>query len=350
MSDQNRRLRTRFTDLVGIEHPVIQEGLGPHKTVHLAAAVSNAGGLGTVSIPGLTEGVDEGSASMRRYIEEACELTDRPLAVNVPVGSAEGVVLPFSAAYVKAVVDAVADPAIAQRLKVITTSAGPPDVVRPLIEGSGLIHMHKVGGTRQALRAQADGVDVVLASGYEAGGHTHARPVHTFVLGPNVAQAVDVPVVLAGGIRDGATLAAALMLGADAVAMGTRFVASHDNPDWDPAYAQAIIAAGEGDDIVFDAIYGPSRALHSRGIDDLAAIVAAGTMDVHELTAWKDVRLIGAQRDGLLEEGLMPCGQVASAINDLIHVAEFVPGIVADAIAVLEGVSGSVVANEDVAE
>jgi NAD(P)H-dependent flavin oxidoreductase YrpB (nitropropane dioxygenase family) len=346
LSDQRQRLRTRFTDLVGIEHPVIQEGLGPYKTVHLAAAVSNAGGLGTISIPGMTEGVEQGSASMRRYIEEACALTDRPLAVNVPVGTADGEELPFSVAYVKAVVDALADPAIAARLKVITTSAGPPDVVRPLIEGSGLIHMHKIGGTRQALRAQADGVDVILASGYEAGGHTHARPVHTFILAPNVVQAVDLPVVLAGGIRDGATLAAALALGVDAVAMGTRFVASHDNPDWHPAYAERIIAAREGDDIVFQAIYGPSRALHTRGIDDLAEIIAANTMDVHELTAWKDVRLIGAQRDGKLEEGLMPCGQVASAINDLIHVAEFVPGIVEDAIAVLDGLRSAVVTAE----
>jgi NAD(P)H-dependent flavin oxidoreductase YrpB (nitropropane dioxygenase family) len=346
LSDHNRRIRTRFTELVGIEHPVIQEGLGPHKTVHLAAAVSNAGGLGTVSIPGLTEGVKQGAASMRRYIEEACALTDRPLAANVPVGTAEGEVLPFSAAYVKAVVEAREDPAIAARLKVITTSAGPPDIVRPLIEGSGLIHMHKVGGTRQALRAQADGVDIILASGYEAGGHTHARPVHTFVLVPNVVQAVDLPVVLAGGVRDGETLAAALALGAEAVAMGTRFVASHDNPDWNVAYAERIIAAGEGDDIVFQAIYGPSRALHTRGIDDLAEVIASNTLDVHELTAWKDVRLIGAQRDGKLDDGLMPCGQVASAINNLIHVAEFVPGIVQDAIAVLDRLRSAIVTVE----
>lgn len=346
LTDQKQRLSTRFTDLVGIEHPVIQEGLGPHKSVHLAAAVSNAGGLGTVGIPGMTEGLKQGSANMRRFIEEACSLTDHPLAVNIPVGTADGEVLPFSAAYLKATVDALEDRAIAARLKVITTSAGPPDPVRGLIEGSGLIHMHKVGGTRQALRAQADGVDVILASGYEAGGHTHARPVHTFVLAPNVVEAVDLPVVLAGGIRDGATLAAALALGVDAVAMGTRFVASHDNPDWHPAYAERIIAAGEGEDIVFQAIYGPSRALHTRGIDELAEIIAADTMDVHELTAWKDARLIGAQRDGKLEEGLVPCGQVASAINDLIHVAEFVPGIVDDAIRVLETLRSVVVSAE----
>lgn len=330
-------ISSRFADLVGIRYPVVQEGLGPYKTVRLAAAVSNAGGLGTVSIPGISEEPTTGAAILRGYIEETCALTDQPFAVNVPVGRAEnGEVLPFSAAYVGAVVDAVKDPEIARRLRVITTSAGAPAVVRGVIADSGLIHAHKVGGTRQAVRAQEDGVDVIVASGFEAGGHTHARPVHTFVLGPNVVAAVDVPVVLAGGIRDGATMAAALALGADAVALGTRFVASHDNTDWHPAFAQRIIEAGEGDDITFAAIYGPSRALRSRGIDELAAIVAAGTMDHVELTAWKDDRLIRAQRDGAVDDGILPAGNVSSAITDLIHVAEFVPGIVRDAIAALE--------------
>ncbi len=326
-------ITSRLGDLLGIRYPVVQEGLGPYKTVRLAAAVSNAGGLGTVSIPGLTD--PDGPAVLRGYIEEACTLTDRPFAVNVPVGrDATGRVLPFSAAYVGAVVEAVRDPAIARQLRMITTSAGAPAVVRDLIAGSGLVHAHKVGGTRQALRAQAEGVDVIIASGYEAGGHTHARPVHTMVLGPSVCAAVDLPVVLAGGIRDGAGMAAALALGADAVALGTRFVASHDNTDWHPAYAQRILDAAEGEDIVFSAIYGPSRALPSRGVDELAPL--AGTMGHDALTAWKDDRLIRAQRDGDVDDGILPAGNVSGAITDLIRVAEFIPALVGEAIAILE--------------
>lgn len=329
----NRTISSRFADLLGIRYPVVQEGLGPYKTVRLAAAVSNAGGLGTVSIPGITD--PDGPAVLRGYIEEACSLTDRSFAVNVPVGrDATGRVLPFSAAYVGVAVEAVKDPEIARRLRMITTSAGAPSVVRDLIAGSGLVHAHKVGGTRQAVRAQEDGVDVIVASGYEAGGHTHARPVHTMVLGPSVCAAVEVPVVLAGGIRDGAGMAAALALGADAVAMGTRFVASHDNTDWHPAYAQRILDTAEGDDIVFAAIYGPSRALPSRGIDELAVITK--TMDEDDLTAWKDDRLVRAQRDGAVDEGILPAGNVSGAITDLIRVAEFVPGVVDEAITVLE--------------
>jgi NAD(P)H-dependent flavin oxidoreductase YrpB (nitropropane dioxygenase family) len=325
-------IESRFAALLGITYPVVQEGLGPHKTVRLAAAVSNAGGLGTVSMPGMTD--PDGPRVLRGYIEEACTLTDRPFAVNVPVGrdTATGEVLPFSAAYVGVVVEAVRDPAIASRLRMITTSAGAPSAVRSLIADSGLVHAHKVGGTRQAVRAQEDGVDVVIASGYEAGGHTHARPVHTMVLGPSVCAAVDLPVVLAGGIRDGAGMAAALALGADAVALGTRFVASHDNTDWHPAYAQRVITATEGEDIVFGAVFGPSRALPSRGIEELAGL----DLDHDALTAWKDERLIRAQRDGAVVDGILPAGNVSGAITDLIRVAEFVPALVADAVEVLE--------------
>jgi NAD(P)H-dependent flavin oxidoreductase YrpB (nitropropane dioxygenase family) len=335
---------SRFADMVGIRYPVVQEGLGPYKTVHLAAAVSNAGGLGTVSMPGMTEEPAKGAAILREYIEQTCALTDRPFAVNIPVGrAANGEVLPFSAAYVGAVVAAVRDPEIARRLRMITTSAGPPSVVRDLIAGRGLVHAHKVGGTRQAVRARADGADVIIASGYEAGGHTHARPVHTMVLGPSVAAAVDCPVILAGGIRDGATMAAALALGADAVALGTRFVASRDNTDWHPAFAQRIIDAQEGDDIIFSAVYGPSRALPSAGVDELAAIVAAGSLDHEELTAWKDDRLIRAQRDGLVDAGILPAGNVSGAITGLIDVADFIPAMVRDAIAVLESLTSRII-------
>ena len=333
-------MRTRFTDLVGVRYPVMQEGLGPYKTVHLAAAVANAGGLGTISIPGITEEVGKGAALLRGYIEDACALTDGKLAVNVPVGAdkATGQVLPFSAAYVTAVVEAARDPQIAKRLRVITTSAGAPGAARRLIESSGLLHFHKVGGTRQALRAEQDGVDAVIASGYEAGGHTHSRPVHTFVLVPSVAEAVSIPVILTGGARDGRSLAIALAMGADAVAFGTRFVASHDNPDWNPAYAQRILEAGEGDDVVFSAIYGPSRALPSDGLVELAALMAAGT-DNDALTRFKDARLIEAQRDGNMRGGILPAGQIAGAIHDMIDVATFVPGVVAEAAAILRGLA-----------
>ncbi|MDA8373439.1 MAG: nitronate monooxygenase family protein [Actinomycetota bacterium] len=329
-------LATRFTELVGIEHPIVQEGMGPLKTAKLAAAVSEAGGLGTVSIPGMTIDPVDGARVMREHIEEAASLTRKPFAVNVPVGRASGgEMLPISEAFIRAVVEARrADPSIERQLRVLTTSAGFPGEFRSLIADSGLIHMHKVGSTRQALKAEKLGVDVVIASGYEMGGHTHAVPMHTFVLVPNITEAVSVPVLLSGGARDGRTLAAALCLGASGVAMGTRFIASYDNRDWHPAIARRIVDAKEGDDVIFPGVYSPARGMRSAGVERLMEMVQAGATP-EELLAYKDAAMVRAEEEGDLDSGILPAGQVASGIHEIVSVAEFVPAMAAEAVALL---------------
>lgn len=333
-------LETRFTRLVGIDHPIIQEGMGPFKTAKLAAAVSNAGGLGTVSMPGMSVDPAEGSRTLRDHIYETASLTSKPFAVNVPVGrGADGIVLPVSAAFINEVIRIRAeDSAMRDQLTVLTTSAGFPGEFIEHIKRSGLIHMHKVGSLRHALKAEAAGVDVVIASGYEMGGHTHETPMHTFVLVPNVTEAVSVPVILSGGARDGRTLAAALCLGADGVAMGTRFIACHDNGDWHKATAQRIVDAGEGEDVVFPAVYGPARALKSKGLDRLLAMIDRGDSSAEELLKYKDAAMIVAEEGGDLDNGILPAGQVASGISDIVHVADFVPAMAAEAAAILSRV------------
>ena len=278
----------------------------------------------------------EGARVLRDHIEETAALTRLPFAVNVPVGRANGgEILPISEAYIRAVCDArKADAALERQLRVLTTSAGFPGEFRPLIADSGLIHMHKVGATRQAVKAEQLGVDVVIASGYEMGGHTHAVPVHTFILLPNVTEAVSVPVLLSGGARDGRTLAAALCLGAAGVAMGTRFIASEDNRDWHPATARRIVEAAEGDDTIFPGVYSPARGLKSAGVERLMGMLRDGASP-EELLAYKDAALIRAEEDGDLESGILPAGQVASGIRDIVSVAQFVPAMAAAAAAVL---------------
>lgn len=329
-------LETRFTRLIGIEHPIVQEGMGPFKTAKLAAAVSEAGGLGTVSIPGMTADPKEGARVLRQHIEETASLTRRPFAVNVPVGRSNGgEMLPISEAYIRAVVEARrADSNLERQLRVLTTSAGFPGEFRSLIADSGLIHMHKVGSTRQAVKAEQLGVDVVIASGYEMGGHTHSVPMHTFVLVPNVTEAVAVPVLLSGGARDGRTLAAALCLGAEGVAMGTRFIASEDNRDWHPATARRIVEAAEGDDVIFPGVYSPARGLRSQGVERLLEMVRDGATP-EALLEFKDAALIRAEEKGDFETGILPAGQVASGIKDIVSVAQFVPAMAAEAAAVL---------------
>lgn len=342
-------LTTRFTTLTGIDHPIVQEGMGPFKTARLAAAVSNAGGLGTVSMPGMTKEPAEGAAILRDHIEDAASLTARPFAVNVPVGRTDsGEILPVSEAYIRAVIRArEADTDVADRLRVLTTSAGFPGEFRSLIQDAGLIHVHKVGATKQALKAAEAGVDAIIASGYEMGGHTHAQPVHTFVLVPNVTEAVDIPVLLSGGAHDGRTLAAALTLGADGVAMGTRFIASQDNIDWHPAYTERILAAQEGDDVVFPAVYGPARGLRNNGVNRLFELIQHNELDEQSLMKWKDEALIRAQEQGDVDGGLLAAGQVASTISEVIRVGEFVPAMAHYAAELLKRLANSVVTTDD---
>jgi NAD(P)H-dependent flavin oxidoreductase YrpB (nitropropane dioxygenase family) len=333
-------IKNRYTRLIGIEHPIVQEGLGPFRTPRLAAAVSQAGGLGTVSMPGMPANLAAGARTLREHIEECASLTEKPFAVNIPVGiSGNGDVLPFTDVYIRAVLEARAsDSQIERQLTVLTTSAGSPGSYIAPIKNAGMIHQHKVGSTRQAIKAEELGVDVVIAAGFEMGGHTSGKAMHTYVLVPNVTEAVDVPVLLSGGARDGRGLAAALAMGADGVAMGTRFILSEDNSDWHPAYLRALLDAKEGDDVAFPGVYGPCRGLRNAASEALLAETRhAG--DPAEQIRWKLESMQRAQMHGDVENGLVMTGQVASAINQLIRISEFVPAMADEAAGILRSLA-----------
>jgi NAD(P)H-dependent flavin oxidoreductase YrpB (nitropropane dioxygenase family) len=335
-------LETRITEMLGIEHPVIQDGMGPFNTVKLAAAVSNAGGLGSVSMPTLVGDPAEGAKVLTAHIEEAASLTDRPFAVNVGVGieKATGEPLAVSEAMVDAAVAATRNDAVGGKLKVLITSGGFPGAFIDRVRDAGLVHIQKVGSTRQAEKVAAAGVSAVIASGFEMGGHTHLSPVHTFVLVPNVTEVLDIPVILSGGARDGRTLAAALALGAEAIAMGTRFIVTEEN-DWHPAYKQRILDAKEGEDTLFPAWFSQARGLKGPGIDRLLAGVESGELEGEELQDWKNEALTVAQRDGDTENGIVAAGQVSSAIKDEVAISEFVPGICRDAAEILSSLQAN---------
>jgi enoyl-[acyl-carrier protein] reductase II len=333
-------ITNRYTRLIGIEHPIVQEGLGPFRTPRLAAAVSQAGGLGTVSMPGMPADLTAGARTLREHIDECATLTQKPFAVNIPVGiSANGDVLPFTDVYIRAVLEARAsDRQLERQLTVLTTSAGFPGSYIAPIKNAGMIHQHKVGSTRQAIKAEELGVDVVIAAGFEMGGHTSGKAMHTYVLVPNVTEAVDVPVLLSGGARDGRGLAAALAMGADGVAMGTRFILSEDNSDWHPAYLRALLDAKEGDDVAFPGVYGPCRGLRNAASEALLA-ETPHTDDPAEQIRWKLESMQRAQMHGDVENGLVMTGQVASAIDQLIRIAEFVPAMADEAARILRSLA-----------
>jgi NAD(P)H-dependent flavin oxidoreductase YrpB (nitropropane dioxygenase family) len=334
------QISNRYTKLIGIEHPIVQEGLGPFRTPKLAAAVSAAGGLGTVSMPGMPVDLAAGARTFRDHIEECASLTDKPFAVNVPVGvDHDRELLPFTDTYIRAVLAArEADAGLASQLRVMTTSAGFPGGYIQLIQDAGMIHQHKVGSTRQAVKSAEAGTDVVIAAGFEMGGHAPSKMIHTFVLIPSITESVDVPVLLTGGARDGRGLAAALAMGADGVAMGSRFIASYENSDWHPNYVQALLGAKEGDDVAFDGVYGPCRGLRNAASEKL--LLQGGNTGNEEfseveLMRWKIESMQKSQTIGDVENGLVLAGQVSSALTELIRVAEFVPAMAEEAANIL---------------
>ncbi|MDB6102207.1 MAG: Nitronate monooxygenase [Gammaproteobacteria bacterium] len=337
-------ITNRYTRLVGIEHPIVQEGLGPFRTAKLAAAVSEAGGLGTVSMPGMPADLASGARTFREHIDQCASLTTKPFAVNIPVGiDANGSVLPFTDVYIRAALAARAsDAQIERQLTVLTTSAGSPGPYVRLVKDAGLIHQHKVGSTRQAIKAQELGVDVVIAAGFEMGGHTSGKAMHTYVLVPSVTEALDVPVLLSGGARDGRGLAAALAMGADGIAMGTRFILSEENTDWHPAYLRALLDSEEGDDVAFPGVYGLCRGLRNAASERLL-LESQHADDPVTLTRWKLESMQRAQMEGDVENGLVMTGQVASAIDGLVRVSEFVPAMAKEAARVLRALSAQLV-------
>ncbi len=335
-------LANRYTRLVGIDYPIVQEGLGPFRTPKIAAAVSEAGGLGTVSMPGMPVNIEEGARTFRDHIEECASLTKKPFAVNIPVGvSLSGDVLPFTDSYIRAALEArKQDAQIAKQLTVMTTSAGFPGAYIKMIKDAGMIHQHKVGSTRQAEKAEEAGVDVVIAAGFEMGGHTSGKAMHTFVLVPNMTEAVSVPVLLTGGARDGRGLAAALAMGASGVAMGTRFILSEENTDWHPKYLQALLDAKEGDDVAFNGVYGPCRGLRNAASKEFLEAHGRGGSPEDEMRKKLD-SMQRAQSEGDVENGIVMTGQVASGISSLIKIAEFVPAMAEEALAILRRLASS---------
>ena len=221
-------LHTPICDLLGIEWPIIQAGMGPFTSAELVAAVSNAGALGSLSAGGRT------AQSLREHLARTVELTDRPFAVNFTLSA----VLPDPEAFTLA---------LAAKPSLISFALGDPDEFVKRAHDAGILVMHMVTTTQQAYRAAERGVDIIIAQGSESGGF--GGPVAGLVLIPQVVDAVrPVPVIAAGGIADGRGLAAALVLGAQGVNIGTRFLASTEAPISE-SWKQAILAAESQDAI-----------------------------------------------------------------------------------------------------
>lgn len=301
-------LRTRVTELLGIEHPVIQGAMARIADGRLAAAVSEAGGLGIIACGGAPlNWVEE-------QVRRARSLTAKPLGANV-------MLMDPHAADVAALLAEL-------RVDVITTGAGSPSDYLGMWKDAGIKVMPVVASCAQARRMERMGVDAVVAEGTESGGHV--GELTTMALVPAVVEAVSVPVIAAGGIADGRGMAAALMLGAEGVQMGTRFLTVEECPIHD-AYKEKVLMAKDSDTVVTGRGSGhPARCLKNAFARKVRALEA----DLAQNGAALEEMYLGSLRRGVegdVENGSLMAGQVAALVHERKTAADVVRGVVAEA-------------------
>jgi enoyl-[acyl-carrier protein] reductase II len=311
-------LHTRLTSLLGIEYPIIQGGMAWTATWELAAAVSNAGGLGIIGAGHMPTDL------LRDQIRGAKAATDRPFGVN----------LMLLTPHIDDIVQMVLD----EGVSMVTTGAGNPGKYMPALQAKGIKVVPIAPSTALARRLESAGADAIIGEGMEAGGHI--GELTTFVLTPQLVDAVSVPVVAAGGIADGRGLAAAFALGAEGVQIGTRFMCSTEctiHPD----VKQRILKAKDRDTVVTGYSTGhPVRVLKnklSRQIEELDR--ANEPEKVEELGAGK---LALAMRQGDCDLGSLMAGQCASMVDCIKPAAEIVAEIVAEAEGIMRGLAAKV--------
>jgi len=361
------RLHTELCDLLDIQVPILQGGMGPYKTEDLAIAVTNAGALGIISSIGMAAtllpeaapvdakrlfGDDPPMVLLQKSIEAVAKGTKSSrgiFGVNVPV-AAEFILA--SKIFVEQVIEArKADSDIEQRLRVLVTSAGNPAPWAE-VKKHGLIWAHVVPSVYHAKKAERAGADLIIASGHEGGAHVSWDPVHSMVLVPAVARAVTTPVVAAGGFSDGASLAAALCLGAVGVQMGTRFIATQE-ADFEPIWKEAIINREERQTLVGRGLFGPMRFLRNQRaeklveqtLDDVPRFYMGDPVDSNESILKLEQSGFIDLLDKKSDTALMFGGEVTGRISDLPTVVELINTIVKDAVRILNEVPGTVIAS-----
>ena len=285
-------MRTRITELLGITHPVIQGGMAWVAENHLAAAVSEAGGLGLIG------GANAPGDVVRDYIRKVKEVTDKPFGVNVMLMS------PYA--------DDVAKVVVEEGVRVVTTGAGNPEKYMEMWKAAGIKVIPVVASVALARRMERSGADAVVAEGTESGGHIGEATTMTLV--PQVADAVSIPVIAAGGIADGRGIAAAFMLGAEAVQMGTRFLVAkecviHQN------YKDRVLKAKDIDSTVTGRSHGhPIRCLRNQMTREYIKLENAGP-PFEELEYLTLGALRKAVQDGDVAMGTVMAGQIAGMVS-----------------------------------
>src|SRR5213078_1099610 len=317
-------MKTRITELFGIKHPIIQGGMHFVGFAEMAAAVSNAGGLGIIT--GLTQKTPE---LLAKEIARCRDMTDKPFGVNLTF-------LPsFSAPPYPEYIAAIKEGGI----KIVETAGRSPEQYMPALKAAGIKVIHKCTSVRHSLKAEKIGCDAVSVDGFECGGHPGEDDIPNMILLPRAADELKIPFVASGGMADARSLVAALSMGAAGMNMGTRFIATKEAPVH-PNVKKALVEASELDTVlVMRALRNTERVLKNKGVDQLIEIerekgARLKIADIHEEVAGVYPKVM---IDGEMDAGAWSCGMVAGLIRDVPTCAELIERIMAEAERLIRG-------------
>ncbi len=300
------KFSNRVTRLFGTDYPLIQAGMIWASGWRLASAVSNAGGLGLIGSGSMYPDV------LREHIRKCREATGKPFGVNVPL------LYPDIDKHISIILE--------EGVKLVFTSAGNPKTWTPVLKEKGITVVHVVSSSKFARKAEEAGCDAVVAEGFEAGGHNGREETTTMVLVPAVAEAVKIPVIAAGGIVTGRQMLAAMVLGAEGVQMGSRFVASEEASSH-PAFKDAVIHMQEGDTQLTLKQLTPVRLIRNKFFHNIqeAEWRGAGPDELRALLG--RARAKKGMFEGDLEEGELEIGQAGALLHEILPAAEIVKNV-----------------------
>ena len=315
-------MKTKITEMFGIEHPIIQGGMHYVGFAELAAAVSNAGGLGIIT--GLTQRTPE---LLANEIRRCREMTDKPFGVNLTF--LPSLNTPDYPGYIKAIIDG--------GVKAVETAGNNPQKWLPALHEAGIKVIHKCTSVRHSLKAESIGCDAVSVDGFECGGHPGEDDIPNFILLPRAADELKIPFVASGGMADGRSLVAALALGAEGINMGTRFIATKEAPVHENV-KQAIVAASELDTrLVMRPLRNTERVLRNAAVDRLIAKEKelGANLKFEDIMAEVAGVYPKIMLEGTMEAGAWSCGMVAGLIHDIPTCKQLIDRIMADANAII---------------
>ena len=315
---EEKKMKTKITEMLNIEHPIIQGGMHYVGFAELAAAVSNAGGLGTIT--GLTQDTPE---KLANEISRCNDMTDKPFAVNLTF--LPTVAAPDYPAYVKAIIKG--------GVKVVETAGRNPVQVLPYLKDAGIKVIHKCTSVRHALKAQDIGCDAVSVDGFECGGHPGEDDIPNMILLPRAADELEIPFVSSGGQADARSLVASIAMGADGMNMGTRFMCTTEAPIHQRV-KDAIVAASELDTrLIMRPLRNTERVLNNKAVERVLAVEKERGSDIKFEDILEDVAGVypKVMLDGDMDIGAWSCGMVAGLIHDIPTCKELIDRIMVEA-------------------